>query len=184
MLQNTFISRVVEALAVIFNLLFTWLYLIESPWCFLFGVLGPLLLIVLCYQRKLYADSFLQLAYIGFAIFGYLQVAAGWQTLQLPQSNHWTLILLGLIAMLVAGKWLSAKTDAKYPYLDSFTTAFALIATFLMMIPVKEAWLYFIVINCTSLYMYARRKLFFGAFMFFIYLLMSIDGYFNLNWFS
>lgn len=184
MVQNVYISRTLEFLAVVFNLLFTWLYILASPWCFLFGILGPILLLFLCYQRKLYADSFLQMAYIGFAIFGYLQVAAGWQALQLPSSNHAILIGIGLVATYISGKLLSTKTDAQYPYLDSFTTAFALIATFLMMIPVKEAWLYFLVINMTSLFMYAKRQLYFGAFMFAVYLVMSIDGYFNFGWFS
>ncbi|MFZ4783924.1 MAG: nicotinamide riboside transporter PnuC [Flavobacteriales bacterium] len=184
MLQNTIISRIIEFLAVIFNLLFTWLYILGTPWCFLFGILGPVFLFVLCYQRKLYADAFLQLAYIGFAIFGYLQVASGWHAMILPSSNHVLLISLGLIITLVSGKLLSSKTDAQFPYIDSFTTAFALIATFLMMIPVKEAWLYFMVINTTSLFMYAQRKLYYGAFMFLVYLAMSIDGYFIFGWFS
>jgi nicotinamide mononucleotide transporter len=184
MFQNVSISRAFEILAVIFNLLFTWLYILGTPWCFLFGILGPALLLFLCYDRKLYADAFLQLTYMGFAIFGFFQFTSGWQPFLLPSSNHGVLILSGLFIAGISGKALTSKTDAHYPYLDSFTTVFAVVGTFLMMIPVKEAWLYLIVINCTSLFMYTKRKLYYGAFMFLVYLIMSIDGYFNFGWFS
>jgi nicotinamide mononucleotide transporter len=53
-----------------------------------------------------------------------------------------------------------------------------------MMNYVHENWLYFIVINAVSLVIYPIRGMWLASFMFLIYLLMSIDGYFeSIQWF-
>ena len=53
------LSLVIEALAVVFNLLFTLFYIQNNRWCFFFGIIGPLLLAFLCKSKKLYADAVL-----------------------------------------------------------------------------------------------------------------------------
>jgi nicotinamide mononucleotide transporter len=178
------LSIVIEALAVVFNLLFTLLYIQNNRWCFFFGIIGPLLLAFLCKTKKLYADAVLQIAYIGFAIYGLLVTQADWTPTVFPVYGHGIIVALGVVAVFTIGKILKEKTDAEFPLLDTFTTYFALAGTFLMMRLNPEAWIYLIVINSTSLLMYAKRKLYLGALMFALYLLMSIDGYFQLGLFS
>ena len=178
------LSLVIEILAVVFNLLFTILYIQNNRWCFLFGIIGPLLLAFLCKIKKLYADAVLQIAYIGFAIYGALVTQTDWTPTPFPAYGHGLIVALGVVVVFTIGKLLKQKTDAQFPLLDTFTTYFALAGTFLMMRLNPEAWIYLIVINCTSLLMYTRRKLYLGALMFALYLLMSIDGYFQLGIFS
>ena len=178
------LSLFLEILAVAFNLLFTLLYIQNNRWCFLFGIIGPLLLAFLCKTKKLYADAALQLAYIGFAVYGLLVTQTDWTPTAFPVYGHGLIVALGVVVVFSIGKILKQKTDAEFPMLDTFTTYFALAGTFLMMRLNPEAWIYLIVINSTSLLMYAKRKLYLGALMFALYLLMSIDGYFQLGLFS
>jgi nicotinamide mononucleotide transporter len=181
---NHKITFLTELLAVAFNLLFTILYIQNNRWCFLFGIVGPLLLAVLCKIKKLYADAVLQIAYVGFAIYGAFVTQSEWTFTTFPVYGHGLIVSLGAVVVFTVGKMLRERTDAEFPLLDTFTTYFALAGTFLMMRLNPEAWIYLMVINTTSLIMYTKRKLYLGALMFALYLIMSIDGYFQFGIFS
>jgi nicotinamide mononucleotide transporter len=92
------------------------------------------------------------------------------------------LILISAILSFAFGYFLQKKTDAQRPYLDSAIAVYAVAATWLMVNFVPENWLYFIIINAASIVLYSLRGLYFGTLMFVVYLLMSIDGYFELGW--
>ncbi|MCC6600196.1 MAG: nicotinamide mononucleotide transporter, partial [Crocinitomicaceae bacterium] len=128
---------------------------------------------------KLYADVFLQFFYILFAVYGWLTIGSEWISIEWGLSKHIPLIMAGLLFTVASGFFLKKKTDAKLTYIDSFTTAFGIIGTWVMVNYVHENWLYFIVINLTSAYMYTRRKMYLGALMFVFYFVMSLDGYFQ-----
>ncbi len=174
----------IEFFAVIFNLLFTFLYLKGNASCYVFGVLGPLMFIYLCYSKKLYAETFLQVFYIAMAIYGYFNLGAEWRVEHWPIQKHIPYIIGGFLTTLAIAFYLKKKTDASLPLPDTFTTVFAVIGTWLMMNYVHENWLYFIAINVVSLFIYPMRGMWLSSLMFAIYLLMAIDGYFeNIHWF-
>lgn len=177
-------NAILEVPAVIFNLLFTYLYLNGSDWCFLFGVLGPMLLGILCWTKKLYAETFLQVVYIGSAVLGFINLGDKWEPYNLGSTSHLLIIVLGILSTLFSGYLLSKKTDAKLPFMDSFTTVFGIIATFMMMYLIREAFIYLMMINFVSIIMYTNRRLFWGALMFVIYFMMSVDGYFQIGIFT
>lgn len=174
-------NRILEIAAVVLNLLYTILYLNGNSWCYLFGILGPCALIILCWRNKLYAEPLLQLFYIAFAIYGWLHVADSWTIIHWPLIKHIPFIFVGCGIAVIAGYILKKRTDAKLPYLDSVVTVFGIIGTWIMVNYIHENWLYFIAINAVSIYIYTKRKLYFGALMFLIYFMMAIDGYFELK---
>ncbi|MBX7051190.1 MAG: nicotinamide riboside transporter PnuC [Flavobacteriales bacterium] len=176
-------NRLLEILAVAFNLLYTILYLNGSIWCYFFGVLGPLLLAILCFRNKLYAEPVLQLFYIGFAIYGWFAGSGEWIIVHWSVQQHLPYLFSSILIAMVAGYILKKRTDAKLPFADSVVTTFGITGTWLMVNYVHENWLYFIMINSLSVIIYVRRRLFIGAAMFMLYLLMSIDGYFALKMF-
>jgi len=171
-------NQIIELFAIVFNLLFTFLYQDQTWWCFVFGIIGPALLAIVLYRKSLFAETFLQFTYIGLAIYGWLHISGTWEALNMTPKEHTVLILSGFLLTSLSGFILKKYSNAQLPYIDSFTTVFAIIATALMMIPVNEAWLYFIAINSVSIFMYAQRRLYLGAIMFVVYLLLSIKGYF------
>lgn len=174
-------NRVLEILAVVLNLTYTVLYLNSNPWCYLFGILGPLMLALLCLRNKLYAEPVLQLFYIILAAYGWIVGSDIWRIEHWHFSQHLPYIICSVIISVIFGYFLQKYTDAKLPFADSVVTVFGITATWLMVNYVHENWLYFMMINGVSIWIYLRRKLYFGAAMFALYLLMSIDGYFELK---
>ena len=173
-----------ELVAVVCNLLYTWFYLNFNPVCYAFGIVGPALLAILCYSRKIYAEILLQAVYVAMAVYGWVSLGQSWQEQSWPIATHLMLIAVGTLAVIGAGKWLSAKTDARLPWLDATTTVFGIIGTWAMVNYVHANWLYFIGINALSVVLYTRRKMYLGGLMYVLYFLMAIDGYFRLQWFS
>ena len=138
----------------------------------------------LAWNKKIYADAALQVFYVAVTVYGFFQLDGAWSKNHWSTTTHIAFIFSGLIAALFSGYLLKRRTDAALPFLDSFTTVFAIIATWMMMNFVHENWLYFIVVNIASIILFSMRKLYLGAFMFVVYLLMAIDGYFELHIFG
>lgn len=177
-------SRIAEITAVVFNLLYTFFYLRQNPWCFLFGIISPLLFLIITFRAKLYADVLLQIFYFGITVYGFWNWGGEWKTNHITYLQN-LLFFGGAVGLtFILGSVLRKNTDAKMPFTDSFVTSLAIVGTWLMMNFVHENWLYFILVNSISIFLFSRRKLYWSAIMFAIYLLMSIDGYFMLNWFT
>lgn len=176
--------RIIEGFAVVFNLLYTLLYIRESALCWPFAFVGSILFVFLCFKKKLLAETALQVFYVLFAVYGYVSMGASWEEHSWLLSTHLGLIFSGAILCLISWQLLKRLTQAELPLLDSFTTIFSLIATWVMVNFVHENWLYWIIIDFVSIYLYAKRGMYFGALLFVIYLLLAINGYWNLGWVS
>ena len=85
-----------------------------------------------------------------------------------------------LVATLISGRVLSEYSEAALPYIDSFTTWGAIVATFMVARKVLENWLYWFVIDSVSIYLYVNRELYLTALLFAGYLVLIVIGY--LSW--
>lgn len=168
----------VEIASVLSSLAYTWLYIEMNPLCFLFAIFGALGFLYLCWKKSLLAESGLQVFYVFMAVYGYLNLNAEWRVEHWSWVNHLLVIVLSTFAMFGLNAFLKQRTQAKLPLIDSFTTVFSLSATFLMVEFVHENWLYWIVIDLVSIALYFKRKMYFGAFLFFLYAILSIKAYF------
>ena len=92
---------------------------------------------------------------------------------------HLILLSGAVIGTVVLGVILKKNTDAMLPFLDAFTTVFSLAATWLMINMIHMNWLYWIVIDSVSIYLYAKRGLKLSSVLFLLYLLLALDGYFE-----
>lgn len=173
-----------EWAAVLSNVSFTILYLNQSQWAFPMGIVGPLLLLVLSWREKLYAEPVLQVVYIISAIVGWLNVQSGWLQWQVQFEVHLLLFILGTGLAIVWGIGLKRYTSANLPFLDALVASWGMLATWLMMYQIHECWLYLIAVNILSIFIYFRRRLNLAACMFVLYFIMSVDGYFQLHWFE
>lgn len=178
------LRKTLEVLAVLCNLLFTILFLNESPLAFVFGIIGPALLLVLCWKERLLAEPALQLSYILSAVIGWFNVQAGWVSAEITQKAHLFILLGSTVAAMVWGYLLKQRTNAYFPFLDAWVATLGISATWLMMYQVHESWLYLMVVNAASIFMYSRRRLYIASCMFVLYLFMSFDGYYHMHWFE
>lgn len=68
-------------------------------------------------------------------------------------------------------------TDSPVPFGDSFTTAFSIVATFMLARKIIEHWLIWIVVDIVSLILYLYKGLYPTSLLFVIYTLAAVWGY-------
>ena len=68
-------------------------------------------------------------------------------------------------------------THADFAYLDSFTTCFAVVTTYLVAKKILENWLYWIVIDAASMYLYYEKGYYPTLALFVFYTLMAGWGF-------
>jgi len=170
-------AKLIEIAAVTFSVAYTWMYLKGVlPWAFIPAALGAGLFAYICWNKKIYAESVLQVFYIGLAGWGLAGYGNG---VQISEFFQFVLLACAVLGTIVLSVILKKTTDAVMPFLDAFTTVFSLAATWLMVNMIHENWLYWIVIDTVSIYLYAKRGLKLSSVLFLLYLLLALDGYFE-----
>jgi nicotinamide mononucleotide transporter len=135
-------------------------------------------------------DSALNAYYLVMAVYGYWQWSKNTNSQQdssatlviVSWSASWHIkICLGLaILASTVGYFMATYTQADFAYLDTFTTVYALFATYLVTQKVLENWLYWIVIDVVSIYLYIEKGLVPTTVLFIIFVAFASYGY--LKW--
>ena len=177
-----------ELIAVVASLLYVVLAAKGSIWCWPAAILSTVLYTVIFYDVYLWMDSVLQLYYLLMAVYGWFYWHKNTHSNTHSDSNkllysQWTLkrhcsiIFLLTLVSLVLGWIMATYTPANFPYLDSATTVFAVFATYLITQKVLENWLYFIVIDLVSIYLYVEKGLIPTAALFGSFVILAVYGY-------
>lgn len=191
---NYFIElSTIEFFAVFTAFLYVILAAKESNWCWPAALASTLLYTIIFYDVYLWMDSLLQLYYFAMAIYGWycwrVQNAQANKAVDSQpktiQIQTWTLrehsVAIGLLVVisLVAGYVMANYTPTHFPYTDAATTVFAVFATYLVTQKVVENWLYWIVIDAVSIYLYIEKSLVPTAILFVFYVVIAVYGYFS-----
>ena len=129
-------------------------------------------------------ESFLNFYYLLMAIYGYWQWIGGNVNgksekliVSWPLAKHvrWSIFATGLA--IVFGYLSDNYTEAKLAYLDSFTTVFAIMTTYFVTQKVLENWLYWVVIDIASIYMYWQLGYYPSMVLFILYTLFAVKGF-------
>ena len=175
-----------ETLAVFLGIGYLILAMRESSLCWYCAFFSTALYVWIFGDVSLYMESALNVYYMAMAIYGWLQWQRGGADKSGVKIIRWTArqhilgVAIILAASVTSGYLLSSNTAAKLPYLDSFTTWGSVFTTIMVAQKVLENWLYWIVINCVSIYLYIDRGLDQTAAMFFLYLVLATIGF--LTW--
>ena len=183
LLQNSLL----ELLAVVFAVAYLVLAVRENSLCWYAAGISTLIFLFIFWNVKLYMESGLQIYYLAMAFYGWYQWRdAQTETVSLRVSK-WRakqhIVALVLIAALtfVTGSLLNSGTDTNMPYLDSFTTWASVVTTFMVARKILENWLYWLVIDSVSIYLYLDRELYFTSLLFAIYIVIIFFGWFAWN---
>ena len=170
----------IEIIAVFFAILYVILAAKESMWCWLAAAISVILYIQICFSAQLYPETGLQIFYLIMAIYGYIQ----WNKpkkdtaiISWPKQKHLIILVISAAISICLGYYFNQFTQAKLPYLDSATTIFSISATYMVTKKVVENWLYWIVIDLASIYLYYSRDLTLSAGLFGLYVILAIIGY-------
>jgi len=182
-----------ELLAVISSLLYVVLAARENIWCWPAALISTIIYTVIFYDVYLWMDALLQVYYLAMAVFGWYC----WRKVLSPKQSennesatkvvqaiqtwpllfHAKIIVLLTACSLAIGWLMDHYTPTHFPYLDSATTVFAVFATYMVAKKVLENWLYWIVIDFVSIYLYLEKGLQPTAVLFGLYVVMAIVGY-------
>jgi len=174
-----------EAMAVFLGLAYLLLAIREKGLCWHAAFWSTAISTWLFWDASLLMESALQIYYLAMAVYGWYQWRYGGIEHQPLEISHWSLkrhfssILLILVLSGISGYFLETYTSAAWPYLDSFTTWGAVFTTYLVARKILENWIYWLVIDAISAYLYFDRGLALYAALFILYLLMVIAGYYR-----
>ena len=174
-------SIIIESIAVLFSILYIILAVKENIWCWGAALISVSLYIYICFSAQLYPETGLQVFYFIMAIIGYYM----WNKENKEEIKEWSeikhllIILSGAILTFFMGFYFSTYTNSQMPIIDSFTTVFSIIATYMVIKKVLGNWLYWIVIDAVSIYLYFNRNLHLTSLLFICYTIIAIFGYFS-----
>ena len=172
-----------EAVAVTLGVVYLLLAMRESLWCWAAAFISTGIFLVLFWRVGLLMESALQVYYLVMAVYGWWQWqhgGAGHAQLAISRwrsRHHLAALAAVLLASAASGALLERYTDAALPYLDSFTTWGSILTTWMVTRKILENWLYWLVIDSVSIYLYLDRGLYLTAGLFVLYLIIVLFGY-------
>ena len=174
-------TSIIEWLAVISSIIYVVLAAKRLILCWLFAFIGSCLFVYLCYVGDLYIESILQLFYVVMAVVGWVS----WNKEKLDNSkikkwgvnNHLLNIVLSGIVAFILGFIFDNYTNQANPNIDAFTTCYSLSATFMVTRKVLGNWIYWIVIDLVSIYLYAQRDYNLTAVQYGIFTILAVYGF-------
>lgn len=173
-----------ELLATVLALSYTVLAIRHSLWCWPAALLSTLLTMHIMLKANLITDAMLQLYYAGMALYGWwhwrqLRADSGLQkpVVEWALAKHGQLIVATAVGGLLFGYLMSRFTQTDFAFLGAQITCFAILGTYLTAQKVVSNWLYWVVIDAVSVYMYVEKELYFFAVLFVIYTLTAASGY-------
>nr|WP_299204010.1 nicotinamide riboside transporter PnuC [uncultured Brumimicrobium sp.] len=156
------------------------------------GIINELFLFILFFQVQLYADMFLQVYFFIVTLFGWYN----WK--HKPKKNSITSIDLKtkmwIVVAIVLGTLISGffftnihlywphyfKTEAAFPFGDSFVMVLSIIATVLLAQKKIETWYLWIVVDIVCVFLFYKKGIVFLALEYFVFL--GLAAYGLLNW--
>ncbi len=174
-----------EALAVVLALAYLLLAARENSWCWLCAFISSALYVEILWDVSLLMESVLSIFYVVMAVVGWYEWKRGGSShhgVQIVSLQWWHhLVLFGIALLLAAvnGWLLGLYTSAAAPFIDSFVSWGSVITTVLVVRKVLENWLYWLLIDGLSAYLYIDRGLYLTALLFGLYLVIVVFGYFQ-----
>ena len=174
-----------EIVAVVLGITYLLLAMWEKISCWYAAFVSTAIFLFLFWDAGLLMESALQVYYLAMAVYGWWQWRHGSRTDGSLAISRWSLrqhaiAIAGVLALsVVSGMLLSRYTEAAWPFLDSFTTWGAMLTTWMVARKLLENWLYWIVIDGLSIFLYWDRELYLTAGLFALYVIIVIFGFFQ-----
>lgn len=175
-----------EWVGVVTGLGCVWLAAKNSIWNWPLACISVIVYVFVFFERKLYADTGLQLYFLGMNIYGWYY----WSRSQSQEAitrkitnikgNELSASLIATIVFTAGlGFTLYHKTDAAFPFVDSFCTALSIIAQIFLARKVLQNWLIWIVVDLVYVSVYFSKELYATALMYAVYIIIATVGYFD-----
>lgn len=174
-----------EAAGVVLSILYLVLAIRENLWCWPAAFLSSVITIAVMFGARLYSEAGLNVFYAAMAVYGWYQwryggARTGKRKLPIsvwPLRTHVLAIGGSLAGSVLVGWVMSRYTDAAFPYLDAFVTVSSIVTTYMVARKILENWLYWLVVDSLSAYLYWQRELYLYVGLFVLYLVLVVIGW-------
>ncbi len=185
-----------EYFGVITGLLYLWLEIKQHNSMWVVGFVTSLTYVFVFFFAKVYADMGLNVYYVLISIYGFIQWSRKGKELQQSptedKKKDETIVyrrmtprlfigIMTAILVIWGGLWfiLSHYTDSPIPLGDAFTTAVGIVATWMLAKYIIEHWMFWVVVNIVSVYLYYLRELYPTMFLYICYAVLAIAGWYT-----
>jgi nicotinamide mononucleotide transporter len=174
-----------EMLAVFLSVSYLLLAIKQNLWCWIAAFFSTLIYSILFFDASLLMDSALNIFYLVMAVYGWYSWKYGNIKAQMQELNINTygvaknikIIITLILISLILGYIMANYTSADFAYLDTFTTVFAVFTTYMLTKKVLENWLYWVVIDAASIYIYIQKGFYLTAVLFAVYTVLAVVAY-------
>jgi nicotinamide mononucleotide transporter len=175
-----------EWLAVALAIAYVLLAAKQNVWCWPCAFFSTAIYTYLFWQVALPFQSLLNLYYMAMAVYGLWQ----WQrsvsendkqvpVKRMSKSWHFLLMPAAIIAAVGLAKLFETQFSSDYLYLDAFLQVASMMTTYLVTQKYIENWLYWILINTLSAWLFWQTGLLITGILFGSYVGFAIYGYFQ-----
>lgn len=181
------IDLIIEIASVVLGLVYLILVMMENIWCWIFGITSSLLSVYLFIEYQLFSEAILYFFYAAVGVYGWIMWSskkAGKTAIVVRKwkwQNHAIALPLGAALSASLGWVMSNFTKSDMSYIDATTTMFSFIASYLEAQKVLSAWIYWIVINGVSVWLYFTKELMVYGWLMVLYFVMSFAGLYMWN---
>ncbi|NPA37107.1 MAG: nicotinamide mononucleotide transporter [Chlorobi bacterium] len=181
----------IEILGTVSSLIYLYYSIKEKVWCWPWGIVASVLSIYVFFIAGLYADMALQFYYLFISVYGWYFWLHGTKNnkddgavIVRTSAKQWiALVAIGIViyfillgGLLYLPPYLQIA-GSSMPFLDAFTTAASIVATWMLARKMIEHWLIWIVVDAVSAAMYIYKGIYFYSFLFVVYTVGAIMGY-------
>jgi nicotinamide mononucleotide transporter len=174
-----------EMLAVFLSVIYVLLAIKQNLWAWVAAFFSTLIYSILFFDASLLMDSALNIFYLVMAIYGWYSWKYGNVKVENEELNisaygirrNIKIIAFLILISVILGYIMANYTSADFAYLDTFTTVFAVFATYMLTKKVLENWIYWIVIDAVSIYIYVQKGFYLTAVLFAIYTVLACIAY-------
>ena len=172
----------IEVIAMVTGVGYAVLAARRNRLCWVAGAVSSACAALLAGLRGLPMQSGLQVFFVGMSLYGWLQWTRNSAQGELPVGvwpHAWHLVAAIIIVLLslASARVLASETRAAWPLLDSLTTWFSLLATWLAARARLENWLYWIIIDAALVFLFYRQQLPFLALLNVLFIAIAASGF-------
>ena len=185
-------EQVLEYFGVVTGLLYLLLEIRQHKAMWVVGFLTSLVYVFVFFFSKIYADMGLNIYYVAISIYGFWKWTQTDKTADKEKPASETILyrpitwpLFGGIALAILSIYgllyyvLHNFTDSPIPMGDAFTTSVGIVATWMLARRIIEHWIFWVIVNFVSVYLYYLRGLYPTMFLYICYAILAITGYYT-----
>ena len=190
MIENDLFWMWLEYAGVITGFIYLWLEIKQKPSMWLLGGICSFLYVFIFAFSRIYADMGFNIYNFVISIYGFYQwrkslsgdakaerKESRLEYRRLNARRFAAISGVTLAIYVVIAALLNYLTDSPMPFGDAFTTTLSIVATWLLAKRYIEQWLFWVVVNLVSIYLYYLRGLYPTMVLYSVYAIVAFVGY-------